>query len=207
MQLFCKFKCAVSLGSTEDYTSNPKPTPTALPAFSQRFSSASTGVTAHGAVSLPGFTSSGMAHRASPYSPAPAPAHTPSLNYLSNSPSADSSVGNTALWGNYDTGAGLQQYGVVASANSAASRGRAPSISAAASLTASKYLKIYVSLLRWRNLKVILENCVIRRQTEVALCKCCGRSQIVFNVTEKEQFSYPQTELKWPYISDVEGPK
>jgi hypothetical protein len=129
----------VSLGSTEDYTSSPKPTPTALPAFSQRFSSASSGVTAHGTVSLPGFTSSGMAHRASPYSPAPAPAHTPSLNYLSNSPSADSSVSNTALWGNYDAGAALQQYGVVASGNSAASRGRTPSISAAASLTASKY--------------------------------------------------------------------
>jgi hypothetical protein len=132
---------AVSLGSTEDYTSSPKPAPTALPAFSQRFSSASSGVAGHGAVSLPGFTSSGMAHRASPYSPAPAPApaHTPSLSYLSNSPSADSSVSNTALWGNYDTGAALQQYGVVASGNSAASRGRTPTISAAASLTASKY--------------------------------------------------------------------
>jgi hypothetical protein len=168
----------VSLGSTEDYTATAKPTPTALPAFSQRFSSASTGVTAHGAVSLPGFTSSGMAHRASPYSPAPAPAHTPSLNYLSNSPSADSSVGNTALWGNYDTGAGLQQYGVVASANSAASRGRAPSISAAASLTASKYLP--------------------------NLC-------FIINVAEFKNFSWKIVlfahKLKWPYVSDVEGPR
>jgi hypothetical protein len=133
--IFSKFKCTVSLGSTEDYTSSPKPTATALPAFSQRFTSASTGVTAHGTVSLPGFTSSGMAHRSSPYSPAPAPAHTPSLNYLSNSPTA----GNPAIWGNYDIGGALQHYEAVTSGNPAASRGRTPSISAAASLTASKY--------------------------------------------------------------------
>ncbi|XP_021924257.1 transcription factor GATA-4-like isoform X2 [Zootermopsis nevadensis] len=77
-----------------------------------------------------------MSHRASPYSPAPTPAHTPSLSYLSTSPTADTSASNTTLWGNYDTGTTLQQYGVVASANSAASRGRTQSMSAAASLTA-----------------------------------------------------------------------
>ena len=128
----------MSLGSTDDYTPSPKSTPAALPAFSQRFSSASGGVTGHGTVSLSGFTSS-MSHRASSYSPTPAPAHTPSLGYLSNSPSAESSASSTALWGNYDTGVALQQYGVVASGNSAASRGRTPSMSAAASLTASEY--------------------------------------------------------------------
>lgn len=133
-----KFECTVSLGSTDDYTPSPKSTPAALPAFSQRFSSASGGVTGHGTVSLSGFTSS-MSHRASSYSPTPAPAHTPSLGYLSNSPSAESSASSTALWGNYDTGVALQQYGVVASGNSAASRGRTPSMSAAASLTASEY--------------------------------------------------------------------
>lgn len=130
----------MSLGSPDDYASSPKSTPTALPAFSQRFSSASGGVSSHGAVSLPGFTNSAMSHRVSPYSPAPTPAHTPSLSYLSNSPSADSSASNTALWGDYDSGVALQQYGVVASANSAASRGRTPSMSASASLTASKYM-------------------------------------------------------------------
>jgi len=130
----------VSLGSTDSYTSSPKSAPTALPAFSQRFSTASGGVAAHGTVTLPGFTSSAMSHRASPYSPAPAPAHTPSLSYLSNSPSADSPANNTALWGNYDTSPALPQYGVVTSANSAAARGRTPSMSAAASLTASEYL-------------------------------------------------------------------
>lgn len=87
-----------------------------------------------------------MSHRASSYSPTPAPAHTPSLGYLSNSPSADSSTSSTALWGNYDTGAALQQYGVVASGNSAASRGRTPSMSAAASLTASEYYTRLISV-------------------------------------------------------------
>jgi hypothetical protein len=89
-----------------------------------------------------------MSHRASSYSPTPAPARTPSLGYLSNSPSADSSTSSTALWGNYDTGAALQ-YGVVASGNSAGSRGRTPSMSAAASLTASEYcarlMSVYLS--------------------------------------------------------------
>jgi len=97
-------------------------------------------------VSLSGYTSSSMSHRASSYSPTPAPAHTPSLGYLSNSPSADSSTSSTALWGNYDTGAALQQYGVVASGNSAGSRGRTPSMSAAASLTASEYCARLISV-------------------------------------------------------------
>ncbi|KAJ4429139.1 hypothetical protein ANN_26140 [Periplaneta americana] len=126
----------VSLGSTEDYTSSPKSTPSALPAFSQRFSSAS-------GVSLAGFTGSAMSHRASPYSPAPAPptAHTPSLSYLGNSPSADSPGGNATIWSNYDTGAALQQYGVVTASGNSASRARTgPSISAAASLSASEYI-------------------------------------------------------------------
>ena len=87
-----------------------------------------------------------MSHRASSYSPTPAPAHTPSLGYLSNNPSADSSTSSTALWGNYDTGAALQQYGVVASGNSAGSRGRTPSMSAAASLTASEYCTLLISI-------------------------------------------------------------
>ncbi|KAJ9582537.1 hypothetical protein L9F63_003095, partial [Diploptera punctata] len=111
-----------------EYASSPKSTPT-LPNFNQRFGTASA-VTSHGGV-LPGFTS----HRGSPYSPAPAPAHTPSISY---SPSAESSVGNPALWGSYDTSAALQQYSVVSSGNSSVSRGRSASssMSAAASLSA-----------------------------------------------------------------------
>ena len=126
--------------SADDYATSPKSSTSALPNFN-RFGTPG-GVTSHGGVSLPGFTS----HRGSPYSPAPAPAHTPSLSY---SPSGESPVGNPPLWGTYDAGA-LQQYSVVTSGNSAVSRGRTPSsvasMSAAASLSASKYIIPFYSV-------------------------------------------------------------